>query len=121
MVLTEKGKDESCRGLETSTTFTPKRSLSSTLFQAYSQPYAGLRMRTDRVWQLALPQQDGQGEQNITKPLVVASLSLCNHPHQQTPPLQPAGPAAAPATRPRRKAMNSKTRRLSSRWSDLLI
>lgn len=65
-------------------------------------------------------QQEGQGEQNRT-PLVTASLSLFNHPHQRTPPLQPAGPADAPATRPRRKAMNSKTCSLSSRWSDFLI
>lgn len=57
----------------------------------------------------------------MAEPLVAASLSPSNQPHQQTPPLQPAGPAAAPAARPRREAMNSKTCRSSCRWSDLLI
>ena len=123
MVLTEEWKDESCKGAETLTTFTPRLSLSGTSLEAFSGPYGGSRWRrtNSRVRQLALSQRVGQGEQNTAKPLVAASLSLCNHPHQQTPPLQPAGPAAAPATRPRRKAMNSKTCRSSSRWSDLLI
>lgn len=85
--------------------FTPRHFPSSTSVEAYSRPYDGSeRGRTNsRVRQRVLSQQGGQGEQKVAKPLVAASLSLCNHPHQQTPPLQPAGPAAAPATRPRRE------------------
>ncbi|KAL7405917.1 hypothetical protein ABVT39_010060 [Epinephelus coioides] len=94
MVLTEEWKDESRRGLETLTIFTTKHFPSSTSIGAYSGPYDGSeRGRTNsRVRQRALSQRGGRGEQKVAKPLVVASLSLCNHPHQQTPPLQPAGP-----------------------------
>jgi len=68
-------------------------------------PRDGLkRGRTNRrVRQRALSQWGGQGEQKVAEPPVAASLSLCKHRRQQTPPPQPAGPPAALATRPRRK------------------